>query len=150
MTDTTLTIGEVAKLARINISAIRYYERNGLLPEAERVSGQRRFTADTVQRLGIIDVAKQAGFTLEEVGILLDSVDGGAPAHEQLRALATRKLPEVEALIERAQAMRNWLTMASACGCDSLESCDLFADGVDSLEVVPAGPSTREGLERNS
>lgn len=143
MTEATLTIGEVADLAKVNVSAIRFYERNGLLPEAERVSGQRRFSADTVQRLGVIDVAKQAGFSLEEVGVLLDSIDRGAPAHEQLRALAARKLPEVEALIERAQAMRGWLTTATGCGCESLESCDLFVDGVESLEVVAAGPSTR-------
>jgi MerR family transcriptional regulator, redox-sensitive transcriptional activator SoxR len=123
-----LAIGEVAEKANVNVSAIRYYEREGLLPEAERVSGQRRFTADAVQRLGIIDVAKQAGFSLEEVGALLDSIDQGAPAHEQLQALAARKLPEVDALIERAQAMRAWLTIASECGCESLDCCGLFAD----------------------
>jgi MerR family redox-sensitive transcriptional activator SoxR len=136
MADATLTIGEVAELANLNVSAIRFYERNGLLPEAERVSGQRRFTADTVQRLGIIDVAKQAGFSLEEVGVLLDSIDQGAPAYEQLQALATRKLPEVEGLIERAQAMRDWLTAASGCGCDSLECCELFTKGTRSLPMA--------------
>ena len=128
MAEATLSIGEVAERARTSISAIRFYEREGLLPAAERVSGQRRFTEETVQRLGIIDVAKQAGFSLEEIGILLTSIDEGAPAHEQLQALAARKLPEVDTLIERAQAMRDWLTTASACGCDSLESCALFVD----------------------
>jgi MerR family transcriptional regulator, redox-sensitive transcriptional activator SoxR len=125
--DATLSIGEVAEKADSSVSAIRFYEREGLLPEAERVSGQRRFGEETVRRLGVIDVAKQAGFSLEEVGVLLTSIDEGAPAHEQLRALAARKLPEVDALIERAQAMRDWLTTASACGCDSLEGCALFA-----------------------
>jgi MerR family redox-sensitive transcriptional activator SoxR len=129
MTDAALSIGEVAEKAKVSVSAIRFYERNGLLPEAERVGGQRRFTADTVRRLGVIDVAKQAGFSLDEVGVLLDSIDQGAPAHVQLQALAARKLPEVDALIERAQAMRDWLTAASACGCDSLESCALFVEG---------------------
>jgi len=79
-----------------------------------------------VQRLGVIDVAKEAGFKLEEVAVLLTSIDEGAPAHEQLQALAARKLPEVDALIERAQAMRDWLRTASECGCDSLEECALF------------------------
>jgi len=126
MAEATLSIGEVAERTGASVSAIRFYEREGLLPEAERVSGQRRFTKETVQRLGIIDVAKQADFTLEEVGVLLASIDEGAPAHEQLQALAARKLPEVDALIARAQAMRDWLTLASECGCDSLESCALF------------------------
>ncbi|MEX2106270.1 MAG: MerR family transcriptional regulator [Solirubrobacterales bacterium] len=149
MADATLTIGEVAEKAKVNVSAIRFYERNGLLPEAERVSGQRRFAVDTVQRLGIIDVAKQAGFSLEEVGALLDSIDQGAPAHEQLQALAARKLPEVEALIERAQAMRDWLTTASGCGCDSLESCDLFVGEIGALEVRKSRGRAmpEEGLE---
>jgi MerR family redox-sensitive transcriptional activator SoxR len=126
MTEATLSIGEIAEKSGMSVSAIRFYEREGLLPEAERVGGQRRFTEETVQRLGIIDVAKEAGFRLEEVAVLLTSIDEGAPAHEQLQALAARKLPEVDALIERAQAMRDWLRAASECGCDSLEECALF------------------------
>ncbi len=139
MAEATLSIGEVAQRAGSSVSAIRFYEREGLLPEAERVSGQRRFPGETVQRLGAIDVAKQAGFSLEEVGILLTSIDDGAPAYEQLRALAVRKLPEVDALIARAQAMREWLTTASDCGCDSLESCALFVRRFEAapIEVSP-------------
>lgn len=133
MTDAAVSIGKVAERAKVSVSAIRFYERNGLLPRAERVGGQRRFDAGTVRRLGIIDVAKQAGFSLDEVRVLLDSIDRGAPAHEQLQALAARKLPEVDALIERAQSMRDWLTTASVCGCESLEQCGLFADGAGGL-----------------
>jgi len=129
MTEATLGIGEVAREASVSVSAIRFYEREGLLLEAERVGGKRRFGVDVVRRLGVIDVAKQAGFSLEEVRALLDSIDGGAPAHEELRALAARKLPEMDALIERARAMRDWLAFASDCGCESLEECALFADG---------------------
>jgi MerR family redox-sensitive transcriptional activator SoxR len=126
MTDATLTIGEVAERADLNVSAIRFYERNGLLPVAERVGGQRRFSADTVRRLAIIDVAQGAGFSLGEIRVLLESVDRGAPVHRQLRALAEQKLPEVEALIERTQSIRVWLTAASACDCDSIDHCGLF------------------------
>lgn len=126
MAEATLSIGEVAERAGTSVSAIRFYEREGLLPKAERTSGQRRFGEETVRRLEIIHVAKRAGFSLDEVGVLLTSIDEGAPAHERLRTLAARKLPEVDALIARAQAMREWLTAASDCGCDSLESCALF------------------------
>ena len=75
MTDPTLTIGQVASQAGINVSAVRFYEREGLLPAAERVGGQRRFGEDTIQRLGTIDVAKQAGFSLDEIRVLLTSID---------------------------------------------------------------------------
>jgi MerR family redox-sensitive transcriptional activator SoxR len=126
MSEPTLSIGAVAEKAGVAISAIRYYERQGLLPEAERVSGQRRFGEETVQRLGMIDIAKQAGFSLNEVRFLLTSIDEGACAHERLQRLAARKLPEVVAMIERAERMRDWLTAARGCGCEDLESCGLF------------------------
>jgi MerR family redox-sensitive transcriptional activator SoxR len=128
MEEATLSIGEVAKKAGVNVSAIRFYERQGLLPDPERAGGQRRYTDTAVQRLGIIDIAKQAGFSLDEVGTLLTSTDHGVPAHEQLQALAARKLPEVDALIERAETMREWLTAASDCGCDTLDVCALFPE----------------------
>jgi MerR family redox-sensitive transcriptional activator SoxR len=126
MSDADLRIGEVAERAGVSISAIRYYEREGLLPRPERVGGQRRFAPETVRRLGVIEVAKRAGLTLGEIRALLTSTDEGAPAHEPLQALAARKLPEVAAQIERAEAMRAWLTAARACGCESLDSCLLF------------------------
>jgi MerR family transcriptional regulator, redox-sensitive transcriptional activator SoxR len=141
-----LTIGQLAQEAGIAVSAIRYYERQGLLPEPERVSGQRRYTADAVRRLGIIEAAKQAGFSLAEVKTLLDATDQGAPAHEPLKALAQRKLPEVDALIERAQAMRELLTMASACGCETFDACALFGAeevGRAGLEPATSGLSSR-------
>ncbi len=126
MTEAELSIGEVAERAGVSVSAIRFYEREGLIPRPERVSGQRRFDEGTVQRLGIIDIAKQAGFSLDEVRTLLTATDRGAPAHEQLRSLAAEKLPEVEALIQRAETMRGWLIAAGTCECDSLEGCALF------------------------
>jgi MerR family transcriptional regulator, redox-sensitive transcriptional activator SoxR len=124
--EATLTIGEVARRVGIETSAIRYYERVGVLPAPERRGGQRRYTAETIQRLHVIDVAKRAGFSLHDARLLLHSADGGAPASSQLRDLALRKLPEVDALIERAQAMREWLNMASGCTCETLDVCALF------------------------
>jgi MerR family transcriptional regulator, redox-sensitive transcriptional activator SoxR len=124
-----LTIGEVARQVGLNTSAIRYYESVGVLPEPERSSGQRRYTDETIQRLHVIDVAKRAGFSLDEAKLLLATADGGEPAYAQMRALAQRKLPEVDALIARAQAMRDWLSTASGCNCETLDVCALFEDG---------------------
>jgi MerR family redox-sensitive transcriptional activator SoxR len=118
----TFTIGQVAQRAGLNASAIRYYEREGVLPAPERVSGQRRYGEDTLRRLEVIDIAKRAGFDLGEIRLLLDERSGENP----LRDLAERKLPEVDALIARAQAMREWLLKARQCHCSSLELCELF------------------------
>jgi MerR family redox-sensitive transcriptional activator SoxR len=131
MDEATLTIGQVAERVGLNTSAIRYYERNGVLPKPFRVSGQRRYTEATVDRLRVLDVAKRAGFTLDEAKVLLATIDGGTPAHEELQALATRKLPEVNALIARAEAMRDWLTTATGCDCDTFDVCALFAPEAD-------------------
>jgi MerR family redox-sensitive transcriptional activator SoxR len=127
MLDATLTIGQVAKRAGLNVSAIRYYEAEGLLPEAPRTSGQRRYSEDVFARLGVIDVGKRAGFSLDDVRVLLSSGDAGEPAHAPLQELAQRKLPEVEELIDRAQAVRAWLKTATGCECASLDVCALFA-----------------------
>jgi MerR family transcriptional regulator, redox-sensitive transcriptional activator SoxR len=126
---TPLTIGSLARRFAINTSAIRYYERVGVLPEPVRESGQRRYGPDAIRRLEVLEVAKRAGFTLDEARLLLQRTDAGSPAFESLRALAARKLPEVEALIERAQAMRAWLLTATDCSCSSLDVCALFEPG---------------------
>jgi MerR family redox-sensitive transcriptional activator SoxR len=141
MQDEALTIGQVAARAGINASAIRYYERHGLLPQAERVSGRRRYSEETVRRLNVIDVAKRAGFTLEEARTLLVATDEGEPAHAQLQALAERKLPEVEALIARAESMRRWLTTASGCECSTFDVCGLFEDDAAAPGPTRAAPA---------
>ena len=132
----TLTIGQLAQEFGLNTSAIRYYEANGVLPEPARASGQRRYGPDAVRRLEVLDVAKRAGFSLDEARVLLQSADAGTPAFEALRELAAHKLPDVEALIERAQAMRSWLLIATDCSCTSLDVCALFDR--DGEQAVPA------------
>ena len=126
MEQSRLTIGELARQAGLKTSAIRYYESVGLLPEPARESGQRRYGGDTLRRLQVIDVAKRAGFSLEEARVLLATGDGGPPAHARLRELADRKLPEVDELIARAQAIRAWLLTARGCTCETLDVCALF------------------------
>jgi MerR family redox-sensitive transcriptional activator SoxR len=131
----TLTIGQLAQRFALKTSAIRYYERVGVLPEPERASGQRRYGPDAVKRLEVLEVAKRAGFTLDEARVLLQGADAGTPAFTALRELAERKLPEVDALIARAQAMRAWLLTATGCSCATLDVCALF----DSAAVPPSG-----------
>ncbi|MGI8461457.1 MAG: MerR family transcriptional regulator [Solirubrobacterales bacterium] len=124
----TLTIGDLASAAGIKTSAIRYYERVGVLPPAERVSGQRRYAPEAIGQLRAVRAAQQAGFTLEEIGQLLRGDDQGRGSDE-LRELAERKLPDIDALIERAEAMKRWLELASECRCSTLDVCALFGDG---------------------
>lgn len=124
MEEVQMRIGEVAREAGVRVSALRYYEEIGLLPEAERESGQRVYDRSILRRLALIDVSQRAGLSLTEIRELLDA--GTAPVSDQLQDLAARKLPEVEKLIQRAEAMRDWLRTAEDCGCQSVDECGLF------------------------
>jgi MerR family redox-sensitive transcriptional activator SoxR len=128
--DQALTIGEVARRAGLRPSAIRYYERIGLLPEPTRASGQRRYDETVLKRLAIIDVARRAGLRLEEARTLLDGFSPTTPPGARWRALAQRKLPEIEGLIARATTMKQVLERGAECRCVSFDDCDLgeFAD----------------------
>src|ERR671921_47176 len=126
--DALLTIGQVAQRAGIRVSHIRYYEDVGVLPAAERVSGQRRYGEDVLHRLSIIDVAQRAGLTLDEIRRLTGPDNRSVDASVRIRELAERKLPDLDALIERAQAVRRWLEVAQTCDCASVDVCELFID----------------------
>ena len=121
-----LTIGEVARRSEVAVSAIRYYESIGLLPEPERLNGRRRYRADVLGKLAFIGVAQRAGFKLDEIKELARGINAGDGMAGQMRALSARKLDEVEALLERTQAMKGWLEVAKACGCASPAECALF------------------------
>jgi len=123
-----LLIGEVARRAGLRPSAIRYYESIDLLPEPERVAGRRRYPAEVLRTLAVIAAAQRAGLSLTDVRELLASSNGRGAVSERLRAIAERKLPEVESLIERAQLVRSWLEAAADCRCPTLEDCPLFDD----------------------
>lgn len=119
----TMPIGEVARRAGLATSAIRYYEREGLLPRATRASGRRRYGPEVLERLMLIALAKRAGFTLQEVRILLGGMGGGPRATRRLATLAQHKLPEIDASIQRLQEVRRLLQAAARCECPTLSAC---------------------------
>ena len=121
-----MRIGEVAQRAGVKTSLLRYYEEIGLLHEPERVGGQRRYDESVLRRLAVIDVAQRAGMSLDEIRLLIEH--GNAPMSGQLRELAASRLPEIDALIERAQRVRAWLETATGCDCQSIDECALFDD----------------------
>jgi len=134
MDEPRMRIGEAARRAGVRVSLIRYYEEIGLLPEPERVSGQRRYDETVLRRLAVIDIAQRGGLSLEEIRELVEH--GNDPMNDRLRELAARRLPEIDALIERAQRVRTWLQTATGCACEAIDDCALFDD--------PALPSAKD------
>jgi DNA-binding transcriptional MerR regulator len=123
-----MTIGQVARQAGLRTSHIRFYERVGVLPEPERVGGQRRYRSEILHRLSIIDVAQRAGLTLDEIAPLTGPGNRSTEAAGHIRTLAGDKLPHIDALIRRAQAVKHWLEVAQHCDCESVDVCGLFVD----------------------
>lgn len=127
----SLGIGAVARLTGRRASSIRYYEEIGLLPVPRRVSNRRVYEPTVLRTLAVVDTAQRAGLTLDEIKALLHATEENGEAMEQLRAIAERKLPEITALIERSELVRDWLECAALCECPSFDDCPLFQDAVD-------------------
>jgi MerR family redox-sensitive transcriptional activator SoxR len=119
-----LTISQVARQIRLRPSAIRYYERIGLLPRAERLSGQRRYDANVLYRLAIIQRARQLGFSLSEIRHLFFGFRDVTRPSVRWRELSQRKLAELDQLMDGIKAMRALLKkLMRKCHCDTLDQC---------------------------
>lgn len=113
-----MTIGRVAKQAGLRASAIRYYERVGLLPIPARSGGQRRYDSRVLARLAVLERAKKCGFTLDEVRRLFN--DHGPPS-ERWERVARNKIVELDALMERIRGMKELIQRR--CQCADLDEC---------------------------
>ena len=134
-----MRIGEVAEQSGFSTSAIRYYESEGVLPEPERVAGQRRYEPEVLRKLTAIEVAQRAGFSSARYACCSTqrSPNRCPPSSRSSRI---RKLGDVEALIEQAEAMKVWLQGARACQCPTLDICMLF-DSEGSVLPPASGPA---------
>jgi MerR family redox-sensitive transcriptional activator SoxR len=124
----TMTIGELATRTGLAPSAIRYYERRGLLPAPARGSGWRRYDTDTLSWLAVIELAKRTGFTLDEIAVLLDAA-GTESTHEPAQTwqqLAASKLSEIDARLDQLQQMRALLGEALRCSCLTKQRAELI------------------------
>jgi MerR family redox-sensitive transcriptional activator SoxR len=146
-----LAISEVARQVGLQPSAIRYYEQIGLLPRAERISGQRRYDTTALYRLAVIQCARQLGFTLEEVRELFAGFGAGlgAAGHrttprasERWRAISTKKLAELDSLMKEIHTMRRLLRkMMNCCHCETLDQCGkgIFRSGRVPVKIQRVG-----------
>jgi MerR family transcriptional regulator, redox-sensitive transcriptional activator SoxR len=119
-----LTIGEVARQAGVATSALRYYEKAGLLPAPARSSKRRQYDRQILGRIRIILLARDAGFTVSETRTFLGGFPLGATPATRWRAMAKQKLSELDALMARAAEMKSILEASFHCACRRLEDCE--------------------------
>ncbi|MFZ6688559.1 redox-sensitive transcriptional activator SoxR [Undibacterium sp. SXout11W] len=122
-----ISIGELAKRAGINASAIRFYEERGLL-ESVTAAGQRRhFKKDSLRRIAFIRAAQNAGLRLEEIEVTLKQLpDQRTPNKADWQKLSSAWQPLLQQRIDALIALRDQLTSCIGCGCLSLKSCALY------------------------
>lgn len=113
----TMNIGELATLAGVRTATVRYYERRGLIAKAPRnAAGYRRYHPDTAKRLGFIKRAQELGFTLQEIGELLQLRVEDPGACPTVEARAREKVVQVERKIRELTRLRRLLEgLADAC-----------------------------------
>jgi MerR family redox-sensitive transcriptional activator SoxR len=119
----SMSIGQIAQRCGLATSAIRYYEKVGLLPKPTRVSGQRRYGAEAIGRLRLLQVVREAGFTVAETRTLLAGFSATTPPGLRWQTLAERKLEEIDAQMRRLQHMRVLLKSGFECRCLSIDDC---------------------------
>jgi MerR family redox-sensitive transcriptional activator SoxR len=129
----TLNIGEIARRSGLQTSAIRYYESIGLLPIPDRIGGWRYYETGVIDRLRLIRIARNMGFTLEEIRALLEDFPQDTPPSERWQTLAAEKLTQVDDIIMRATALKRLLEAGLRCECIRIEDC--FGDGDDTCAV---------------
>jgi len=132
-----MTIGELASRSGLQPSAVRYYERVGLIPPPPRRSGRREYAHDTLHRLEVVRCARACGFTLAEIRQLVRSFD--SPESPRWRSLAASKIVEMKERIARAREMTRMLEQLQRCACGTIEECGRRLGGIKRRSRKPLG-----------
>ena len=122
----SLTIGQVARETGLAPSAIRFYESEGLLTAAGRSGGKRTFSRESVDALMVIRMARDLGFALGDIRLLLSGFSPDTPPNVRWQNLAQRKLADVNTILQRATSMKNLLEKGLRCDCVSVRDCLLY------------------------
>jgi DNA-binding transcriptional MerR regulator len=129
-----LAIGELARRAGTAPSALRYYERIGLLPPAERAGGKRHYPPSSAERLAFVRLYQDAGFTLKEIRQLLAA---GSRRRAGWTPLVEDKIAELDARIAEVQRAKDLLEHALNCPHDDLLTCPNFRAALQAQLTPP-------------
>ena len=150
MDEELLTIGEVARRAGVATSAVRFYERRGLITADTRRSGQRRYRTATLRRLVFIGMLQDAGLSLDDIAGVL-----GAATAAEWKAIGRQRLAALDAEIARLQRARTYLDGALLCRYDHpATDCRIMGEEIDrrlalaGIEGTLTANAQRESIER--
>ncbi|MEO6605944.1 MAG: redox-sensitive transcriptional activator SoxR [Aeromicrobium sp.] len=122
-----LTPGEAAERAGVAVSALHFYEREGLIESRRTAGNQRRYHRDVLRRVAFIRVSQSLGISLAQIEDALSTLpDGKTPTKADWARLSARWKPELEARIAQLEGLRDKLDGCIGCGCLSLKTCSLY------------------------
>lgn len=140
MPDEWLTIGAVADRTGVATSALRFYEREGLIDAARSEGGQRRFHRDVLRRVAFVRVAQRVGLTLDEIRSALAQLpDNRTPNQRDWQRLSRSWRPRLDEQIAVLERLRDELSSCIGCGCLSLRTCALYNPD-DAAATLGVGP----------
>jgi len=125
-----MTIGELSARSGVSRSALRFYERQGLIDSRRSDGNQRRYHGTTLRKVALIQAGKTAGIPLERIHEALETLPAGrAPTRRDWERLSRSWRRELDERIDTLQAIRARLTTCIGCGCLSLKTCGLLNPG---------------------
>jgi MerR family transcriptional regulator, redox-sensitive transcriptional activator SoxR len=135
-----LTPADVAARAGVTVSALHFYEREGLVSSRRTSGNQRRYHRDTLRRIAFIRVSQTAGVSLRQISDALSTLPAGrTPTRADWTRLSQAWRADLDARIEQLQRLRDQLDGCIGCGCLSLRKCALY-NRDDELATTGAGP----------
>jgi MerR family redox-sensitive transcriptional activator SoxR len=143
-----LSIGEVARRSGVAASALRFYERRGLITATRTDGNQRRYERAVLRRIAFVQAGRAAGITLERIGAALETLPRNrTPGHRDWERLSNRWRADLDARIDVLTALRERLTTCIGCGCLSIDKCELLnpddaaaAEGAGARYLTASGP----------
>jgi len=140
-----LSVGEVAARSGVPVSALHFYEREGLISSRRTAGNQRRFRREVLRRLSFIRIAQRVGIPLAEIRTALEALpDGRTPTRQDWERLSAQWRAELDDRIRRLQQLRDDFTGCIGCGCLSIDRCGL-ANPHDRLAADGPGPRRLAG-----
>jgi MerR family redox-sensitive transcriptional activator SoxR len=135
-----LTVGELAERSGVPASALRFYEKQGLIRSRRTTGNQRRYGRDMLRRVAFIRASQTVGMPLSFIAQVLAFLpEGVAPTREFWARASECWSKEINARIEKMERMRDRFTECIGCGCLSFEQCALVNPD-DKLAAQGPGP----------
>ena len=135
-----LTVGQVAQRAGVTVSALHFYERQGLIHSRRTAGNQRRYRRDTLRRVSFIRISQRVGIPLARIRQALQQLpDSRTPTRTDWTNLSAQWRDELDARIQQLVNLRDHLTDCIGCGCLSLDTCTL-SNPDDELATSGPGP----------